>query len=393
VTQSVTALAEAARAGGKLGIDTEFMAEGRYQALLCLVQVAVPTGDGDSVDVAVLDPFEEWDPSPLADVLADPEVEIVMHAGRQDVAILRRVWETDFTNAFDTQIAAGFAGLRAQMGYGDLIAESLGIRVPKTASFTKWDQRPLTKEQLDYARSDVEHILQLSTALQTRLAGQGRLDWAREECRYLEASTDIRDPDEVWRRLPKVGQLSPRQRAVARELGAWRERTAQAEDRPVGQVLADQAMVEVARRRPADQRALEQIRGIPQHIARRRARDLLEVVRESENADPIPSENGRRTITDKRDAPLIALCEALVRARSLEAELAYELIASRADLTEIVVAQREGRDAGEVRTLMGWRRDLVGAELLELLDGHHALAVDENARLSVRPAGGNGLPQ
>ena len=386
---SPAALAERARAHGRIGIDTEFMAEGRYQALLCLVQVAVPNGDGDAVDVAVLDPLDGtgFDHEPLADVLADPAIEVVMHAGRQDVAILRRVWQTEITNIFDTQIAAGFGGLRAQMGYGDMLGDVLGIRVPKTASFTRWDKRPLTKEQVDYARSDVEHILQLATALQERLADQGRLEWAREECRFLEDVSDIRDPDEVWRRLPKVNQLSGKQRAVARALGAWRERTAREEDRPVGQVLADQALVEVARRRPADTRALEQIRGIPQHIARRRAREVIETVEQSQDAEGIPSDDGRRTMTDKRDAPLIALSEALVRAKSLEADLAYELLASRADLTEIVVARRERRDPPrEIRTLTGWRHDLVGAELLELLDGHHALAIDESGRLSVRPA-------
>jgi ribonuclease D len=366
------------------------MAEGRYQALLCLVQVAVPTGEGDAVEVAVLDPLDGtgFDHEPLAQVLADPAIEVVMHAGRQDVAILKRAWRTEVNNIFDTQIAAGFGGLRAQMGYGDMLHDVLDIRVPKTASFTRWDKRPLTNEQVEYARSDVEHLLQLATALEERLDSQGRLEWAREECRFLEEVSDERDPDEAWRRLPKVNQLSSKQRAVARALGAWREHTAREEDRPVGQVLADQALVEVARRRPADARALEQIRGIPQHIARRRARELIEVVEQSQNAEPIPGDNGRRTITDKRDAPLIALCEALVRARSLEAELAYELIASRADLTEIVVAQREERETPhEVRTLTGWRRDLVGAELLELLDGHHALAIDESGRLSVRPAG------
>ena len=386
---SPAALAERARDAGRIGIDTEFMAEGRYQALLCLVQVAVPNGDGDAVDVAVLDPLDGagFDHEPLATVMADPDVEVVMHAGRQDVAILRRVWQTEVNNVFDTQIAAGFGGLRAQMGYGDMLNDVLGIRVPKTASFTRWDKRPLTKEQVDYARSDVEHLLQLATALQDRLEGQGRLEWAREECRYLESVSDEREPGEVWRRLPKVNQLSGKQRATARALAEWRELTAREEDRPVGQVLADQALVEVARRRPADARALEQIRGIPQHIARRRAREVVEVVERSADADPIPGENGRRTMTDKRDAPLIALSEALVRAKSLEADLAYELLASRADLTEIVVARRERRDPPrDVRTLTGWRHDLVGAELLELLDGHHALAVDDRGRLSVRPA-------
>jgi len=106
VTQSdVDRLAESARALGRLGLDTEFMPEGRYRPLLCLMQIMV----GEHVEV--LDPLVgSFDPTPLAEVLADPDIEIVLHAGRQDVAILRREWKTTFTNVFDTQVAAGFAG-------------------------------------------------------------------------------------------------------------------------------------------------------------------------------------------------------------------------------------------------------------------------------------------
>ena len=173
-------------------------------------------------------------------MLADPEVEIVVHAGRQDVAILRREWQTDFTNVFDTQIAAGFAGFSAQAGYNGLLHDVLKVRLPKTASFTRWDARPLTDEQLRYARGDVEHLL---AAAPTRSPGgwtaRGRLEWAREECRAIAEATDERDPEEVWRRLPRVNGLDARDRAVARELAAWRERTAAEEDRPVGSVLRD----------------------------------------------------------------------------------------------------------------------------------------------------------
>src|SRR3954449_3744535 len=120
----VERLAEAAREAGRLGLDTEFMPEGRYRPLLCLVQIVV------GEDVTILDPLtEEFDPAPLAAVLADPAVEIVLHAGRQDVAILRRVWETEVVNIFDTQLAAGFAGLRAQLGYEPLLREVLGERL------------------------------------------------------------------------------------------------------------------------------------------------------------------------------------------------------------------------------------------------------------------------
>src|SRR3954470_2063162 len=93
----VERFAELAREHGRLGLDTEFMPEGRYRPLLCLVQVAV----GD--EIAVLDPLAGLAPEPLADTLADPAVEVILHAGRQDVAILRREWRTEFTNVFDTQ--------------------------------------------------------------------------------------------------------------------------------------------------------------------------------------------------------------------------------------------------------------------------------------------------
>src|SRR6187431_2505165 len=91
----VDELAGSARELGRLGLDTEFMPEGRYKPLLCLVQIAA------GGEIAVLDPLQGFEPGPLADVLADPEVEIVVHAGRQDVAILRREWHTEFSNVFD----------------------------------------------------------------------------------------------------------------------------------------------------------------------------------------------------------------------------------------------------------------------------------------------------
>src|SRR6202008_4009526 len=119
--------------------------------------------------------------APLAEVLADPDVEIVLHAGRQDVAILRREWQTTFTHVFDTQVAAGFAGFSAQAGYNGLLHDVLRIRLPKTASFTRWDARPLTEEQLAYARGDVEHLLALADDIQSRLVDRGRLEGGRGE--------------------------------------------------------------------------------------------------------------------------------------------------------------------------------------------------------------------
>jgi ribonuclease D len=364
------------------------MGEGRYRTLLCLVQVAVDDGEtadeteGPTAHVEVLDPLDEQlDPAPLAAALADPQVEVVMHAARQDVALLRRVWRTEVTNLFDTQVAAGFAGLRAQAGYDSLLSDVLGVRLRKSASYTKWDRRPLSVEQLAYARDDVLHLLALATALQERLAALGRLQWAREECRSLETVSDERDLDTIFERLPRVAGMDGRSRAVARELVEWREALAATQDRTVQSVLSDAALLEVARRKPDSRRALENIRAITPTNLRRRGDHILDVGARGRDREPIPFDGVRRPSPAAGDAALVAMSEALVRARVAEADLAYELVASRADLQAIVTAQRAGEEA-DVRTLRGWRRELVGEELLALLRGERALSVDD--RLGVR---------
>src|SRR3954469_23967064 len=381
----VSDLAQRARETGRLGIDTEFMGEGRYRPLLCLVQVVVEgDGEGGEVRVEVLDPLGAgFDAAPLADVLADPDVEIVLHAGRQDVALLRRVWETDVRNVFDTQVAAGFAGRRAQLGYEALLSELLGVRLRKSASFTRWDARPLSEEQVHYAREDVLHLLQLADALQAQLSERGRLEWAREECRALEDVSDERDAEQIFGRLPRVNSLDPGQRAVARELVEWREVTARDGDRPVPSVLPDAALVEVAKRRPASLERLAQIRGLNEGTLRRRGQAIVSAVERGRERDPIPTDGGRTPPPGQGGAPLIALGEALVRARASEAELASELLAARADLQRIVTALREGSGEPDVRTLQGWRRELVGLELLELLEGRRSLRVGPGRHIEV----------
>lgn len=386
VDATVAELAARARATGRLGLDTEFMGEGRYRPLLCLVQVVVE--DADGVRVEVLDPIaEDFDPAPLAAVLADPDIEIVLHAGRQDVALLRRVWRTEVRSIFDTQVAAGFAGMRAQLGYEALLGETIGVRLRKSASFTRWDARPLTEEQLSYAREDVLHLLELSDGLQGKLEQRGRLNWACEECRALEGVSDEREPETVFNRLPRVNSLEPAQRAVARELVEWREATAEESDRPAPTVLADAALMEVAKRRPATLERLAQIRGLNESTLRRRGATILDAIERGRERAAIPVDGGRPPPPDSTDAPLIALAEALVRTRAAEAELAYELIAARADLQRVVSAVRSNGAEPDVRTLQGWRREVVGVELLELLRGGLSLRVGSDCRVEVSADG------
>ena len=364
------------------------MSERRYRSQLCLVQVAVPSPDApDDVMTEVIDPIEGAGPDevrPLAEALADPEIEVVMHAGRQDVALLRRTWRTEVTNIFDTQVAAGFVGLGSQEGYESLVRKVLGVQLRGSEGFTRWDRRPLTEQQLAYAADDARLLLALGSGLAERLVDTGRVEWAREESRALESSTDERDPDRLYERLPRIGKLKPRQRAVARELVDWRERIAQGMDRPGGFVLSDATLVELARRCPSDLDALENIRGLPPQTLRRRGEELLGVLERGARREPPPAppEPPRR---DPHDAPLVALAQALVRQRSLESGVAFDLIATQSELAVLVGALRRGAEAG-VRAASGWRAELVGNELGELIAGRRTLSVGEDGRLQVDPS-------
>ena len=379
--------AEVAGQSGRIGIDTEFISEGRYRPLLCLVQLAVADARGNpATDIALVDALAGNPPmTPIAAVLEDPGIEVVVHAGRQDIAILRRASGRDVQNVFDTQIAGGFVGSSAQTGYGNLVDSVLGRRVGKTASYTRWDTRPLSAEQLRYAAEDVAHLLPLADELKRRLRKSGRLEWALEECRRLEGASDERDPETAWERLPRVNQLDPRSRAVARALAAWRERTAAEDDRPVGSVLADQVLVEVARRRPQTLEDLSHIRGIHRSTLRRRGQPILDAVERGRRDPPIPRERTQPR-SDAADGPVIALVESWLRARALELGLAYELIASRAELEALIGAARRGDPEPPVRALTGWRARLVGSDLRSLVAGKRAIAVGDDLRLRLVPA-------
>jgi ribonuclease D len=247
--------------------------------------------------------------------------------------------------------------------------------------FTRWDRRPLTEAQVAYARDDARLLLTLGDALEERLAEAGRLAWAREECRALESASDARDPERLYERLPRLGRLKPVQRAVARELVEWREQRARCMDRPAGAVLPDHAVVELARQLPADKAGLERVRGLPHQTLERRSGELLAAVARGSEAEPPPPppEGARR---DPTDAPLVSLAQALVRQRSLDSGIAVELIATQSDLAALVAAIRRGDDGAGSTLLAGWRRDLVGDELLELLAGRRALSIADG-RLSV----------
>ena len=381
MSASVPQLAERAAATGRIALDTEFMSEGRYFPLLCLVQVAVEGADGRPL-IGTIDALGDHDPDPLLPLLTDPRIEVVVHAGRQDLFLLERAWGVRPTNVVDTQIAAALTTTSHQTSYQLLVSQVLGVSLKKGESFTHWDRRPLTADQIKYAGQDVEHLLQVAAALHERLEAGGRVEWAREECRVLETTSgEERDPHEVFLRLVATTRLTPVEAAVARELAFWRESTAREQDRPVRSVLPDRLVTQLARRRPKTVEALKQERGVGEGIARRYGNQLLAALRRGEQAPPVHLP--RRPEQPPWFAPLTALCEALMRARCEEQQIATEMVATRPEVGEVVLETVHGREEPRNRLLTGWRRDAVGEEILDLLRGERSLRVGPNGHLVV----------
>jgi ribonuclease D len=381
VTGDLARLVERAAATGRLALDTEFMSEGRYYPLLCLVQLAVEDADGQPLTVT-LDTLGGDRPGDLLPLLEDPQIEIVVHAGRQDLFLIEREWGVRPVNVFDTQIGGALTTTTHQSSYQLLVSQLLGISLKKGESFTHWDQRPLTDEQLRYAAQDVEHLLAAATALHEKLRAAGREDWARAECLQLETSSgEERDPHEVFLRLVASTRLTPAEAAVARELVFWREDTAREQNRPVRSVLPDRLVTQLARRTPKTMEALRKQRGVGEGISRRYGKQLLAALRRGEEAPPVRLE--RRPEQPPWYGPLTALCDSLVRARCEESQIATEMVATRAEVGEVVLETVQGRAEPQNRLLSGWRRDIVGEEMLDLLRGDRALRVGENGHLVV----------
>ena len=337
-TSDPARLAELARADGRLGLDTEFMPEGRYKPLLCLVQIAA----GD--EIAVLDPLRGLRPrrrSPSARRPRGRDRRPRRPPGRRDPAPRVEHGRSPTSSTRRSRRASPASPRRRATTA--CCTTCCKVRLPKTASFTRWDARPLTEEQLRYARGDVEHLLALRRrdrraaggARPARVGARGvprdRRGHRRARSRRGLAAAAARQ---------RARRARPRGRARAGRLA----RAHRGRGGPAGRLGPARPDGRRARQAPARWAAASW----PRSAASTRTscaaagRRVLEAIARGKEAEPVHLDDGDRLPTESVDGPVIALAESLVRSRAQAAGLAYELIAARADLAPIVVAARRG---------------------------------------------------
>ncbi len=352
-----------------VAVDTEFMRETTYWPKLCLIQSASPNG----VD-AVIDPLAEGlDLGPFLEVLANPAIEKVFHAARQDLEIFFNLGCLP-RPLFDTQIAAMAAGFGEQVAYDALVRQMLKVDLDKSSRFTDWARRPLSDNQLTYALADVTYLAKLYPQLRQRLESEGRIAWVSGEMAALgDASNYDVNPENAWKRL-KPRRHSAKYLSVFKAVAAWRERTAQTRDQPRGRILKDEAIEEVATQMPTDADGLNRLRSVPKGFSGSRfGPELLDAINEAlANVDTYaPVIEKPKPPTQPINGAVVELLKVLLKARSEDAGVASKLIATMADLEKIA-----GDDEAETQALQGWRREAFGEDALRLKRGEIALVLD-----------------
>ncbi len=375
------------RTSGSFGYDSEFIGELTYVPKLCVIQVA------SSARVALIDPLapglelrEFWE------LIADPAVEKIVHAGQQDIEPVFRNIAKPAANVFDTQIATGFIGMAYPVALGKLVQELVGVRLGKALTFSHWDQRPLSPMQLRYAADDVRYLPALRHEIGQRLEESGHAAWAKAESESLcEPSQYGFNADTYYQRVRGATSLPPQGLAVLRELTVWRDAVARKHDVPPRAYLKDEILLDLSRSPIKSVEKLGKVRGLPRPVEHEDGADIVAATLRGV-ATPTKNLPASRTVEPSpperfRVDSLWAAAQVMCSGRSIDASL----VTSRNEIGDVYRALTNGGGSGDgdvesLRLFQGWRREALGEPLARLMRGETQFGVRwANGTLSVSP--------
>ncbi|MCJ9703974.1 ribonuclease D, partial [Bradyrhizobium sp. SHOUNA76] len=312
-------------------VDTEFLRETTYYPLLCVVQMA------SAEEAIVVDTLAEGiDLKPFFELMANESVLKVFHAARQDIEIIWHQANIIPHPVFDTQVAAMVLGYGDSIAYDALVEKVAGHRPDKTHRFTDWSRRPLTKEQMHYAVSDVTHLRDVFAALDADLKKRRRSEWVSIEMEVLTSPrTYDFHPERAWERL-KTRVRKPKDLAVLMEVAAWREQEAQSRDVPRGRVLRDEAITDIATHAPTTLEKLAHLRSVPKGFEKSKwGADIVAAVERGLARDFATLPKLEKPRNNNNGAAIVELLKVLLRMTAERHAVASKVIATVDDLEEI----------------------------------------------------------
>lgn len=361
-------LVDEIRGLGAFAYDTEFIGEEHYDPFICVVQVSTPQR------VAIVDPIAGVDITPILELIADPKVETIVHAGQQDLEPVVRALQRAPAAIFDTQIAAAFVDRPYPLGLRSLVEECVGVALHKALTFTRWDKRPLSPVHVHYAADDVRYLHAIRADLARRLDERGAAAWVREEC---DAFGDLDrygfDAADRFRKLLGARSFSRRQQGILFELVLLRDELARAADVPPRTLMKDDVLGRLAKSPPKQRDHMRLVRNLPNPVVDQHGDAIMEAIERGRNRDRSDLPYVRTVDESPADRVgidgLWAVACASCHARGVDPTL----VTSRREVAVLFDAFKRGgaeRVAELELTMMaGWRAQVVGDELLRLLQG------------------------
>ncbi|MGC9258916.1 MAG: ribonuclease D [Phycisphaerae bacterium] len=367
----LAALCRRLKVAGSFGIDTEFIGETSYTPILCLIQISLGT------EVELVDPMAIADLSPFLDLVADPTVLKICHAGEQDLAILSQLCGSRLANVMDTQILAGLIGLGYPLSYAKLVEYFCGVSLAKAHTYSAWDRRPLTPAQHEYAIDDVKYLAAIYAALWERLAVLQRQAWATAACaERCDVAAKPAAPALAYLKIKAPRHLNSLQLAVLRELCAWREQLAYEHDLPARTMLPDNVLRDIAKQLPARSNQLKNIKDFPQRELQSYAEFIVSLVarlkaQPASTYPPAPDELDETPETRVFGETAWALAQVIC----LSIHISTALVTSQTDVLELAQNLRAARSIVDHKLMCGWRHECLGKTLLECLTADRQLTL------------------
>ena len=356
-----------------IALDTEFLREKTYYPKFCLLQIA-------TLDwVACVDPIALPNLELLFEAIYNPAIVKVFHSCRQDLEIFFQITGKLPEPIFDTQQAAPLLGFQDNPGYAMLVSSLLNINLTKAHTRADWSKRPLNKDEIDYAADDVIYLCQIYQIMTQKLTELGRIDWLKQDFAELTNPENYQvKPEKAWLRIKGQNKLTGKQLSIIQTLAEWREKTAQAEDRPKNWLLRDELLFDLAKLQPETVSDLTAVRSINERTVQRYGKELCQLISAAKNRPPIPlTLKDRPAKKTQQQEAVLDILTALVRIRAEENALNPTILATRKDLEALLFNGDE-----ECPLLHGWRFAMAGRELVGLLKGDLLLGV-ESERLSI----------
>jgi ribonuclease D len=363
---------DAIRPAPIVAFDTEFVSEDSYQPELCLIQLEA------GGKLAIVDPLEIKDLSPLWQLLTEPGRETLVHAGREEFRFCLKHAGRRPHRWFDVQIAAGLIGMEYPASYGNLAGRLLGKSLDKGETRTDWRRRPLTEHQLQYALQDVADLEAIRNVLHVRLSKLGRLPWLEEELATWQTDLEAFEAGEKWQRMGGVSGLSPRSLAIVRELWLWRDSEAQRRDGPARRVLRDDLIVELAKRQTADVKRIRAVRGMERGDLARYLPKIAQAVERALSYNDSELPRLERKSTRPQLNLLGQFLSTALGSICRSAEVAPSLAGTAQDVRDLIAFRLKlgGFEPGEIPLLAsGWRAEVVGQVIDHLLAGDLSIRI------------------